>query len=148
VAKPAGTESEVSVRVLIAAVVSGFICLVPAGPSVTVAGDTHGTTFYGASFPHTITITIKRHGAVLSVLEIPSSVHLSIEGKREGGAGLPSLESFLSYHGNVVIRTRLTAEVEESESRNMEEIMARAPLTLILDDVDVVVESSAFEVGR
>ena len=94
------------------------------------------TTFFASAMGHRI--TIMRNGSLLTRLEIPRGVLLSIS------ADLPPSSSLslsrLEYQGSVVIRTKPDTEVDRFGSASGSAIMATAPMVLIVDGSNVVVD--------
>ena len=90
-----------------------------------------------ASYAWPYRVTIYRNGTLLTRLEIPKGVYLSVYSTDPRAPGaVPRFE----YHGDVMIRARPRSEVDSGESGNAEVMMEKAPLIMTAQSVDVVVE--------
>jgi hypothetical protein len=88
------------------------------------------------------TVTISRNGALLTRLEIPKGFFLSVHGD-----GLPVFSRELGgseFHREVTIRIRPANEVDLSQSRRADDIMALAPVLMTASGSDVLVQSRHF----
>ena len=123
-------------KLLSTVVLVGSMWLVPAAQDLGSAQTTPTTSYIASEYSHRI--TIKRHGALLSTIEFPVGVHLSVQGNVE----VRTLQGNVPrYHGDVVIQAQLAAEVPALDGEDMREVMLGSPLTLSLEDVDVEVET-------
>ena len=133
-------------KLLSTVVVVGSMCLVPATQDLGLVQRMPITTFISEEYSSRI--TIKRHGELLSTIEVPVGVHLSVQGNVDvhlnvrGDPEVRTLsEDLRDYHGDVVIQEQLAAEVPALEGQDMREVMLGSPWTLTLQDVDVSVET-------
>jgi len=98
------------------------------------------TAKYFSSYARAHRVILSRGGAVVATLDIPVGVYLSVYSSQPPVR--TAQEGRLEFHGNVEIRTRPRNEIDRAtESTNAEENMARAPLVLAAQDVDVVSET-------
>ncbi len=90
-------------------------------------------------------VTIKSPTGVMSVINLPVGVMLSVEHDR--AASDKPVRGTHTFRGDVIVRTRRYDELDTHErfgtpeERNAEVIMARSPFVLTLRDVDVTVET-------
>jgi len=95
---------------------------------------------YFSSYARAHRVTIRRNGNVVTTLEIPVGVYLSIYSDQPPVRS--AQEGRVEFHGNVEVRTRPRSEVDFSiESTNAEVTMAKAPLIVAAQNVDVVSET-------
>ena len=99
----------------------------------------HIESYFG---PHNaFRITIESETGVVSVMEVPAGVFLSVvasEYETRGSGDAPGVP--LLYRGDMTIRTRRHDEVREGESSSASALMAAAPLEISLRGVVVAVE--------
>jgi hypothetical protein len=95
---------------------------------------------YFSSYARAHRVTIRRNGNVVTTFEIPVGVYLSIYSDQPPVRS--TQEGRVEFHGNVEVRTRPRSEVDFSiESTNAEVTMAKAPLVVAAQNVDVVSET-------
>ena len=86
-------------------------------------------------------VTVQSENGMVSVLDVPRGVLLSVHTEAEYPRPVDRPRGFpWTFDGNIIIRMRRADEVAPGESRVSHEIMARAPLSIVLRDVTVVVE--------
>jgi hypothetical protein len=86
-------------------------------------------------------VIVNRKGALLTRLEIPKGVSLSLYAQH--GTRITHPGAFAEFHGDVVIRVRPDREVDLSKERPFaQEIMAMAPLVMTVGGADVVFQSA------
>jgi hypothetical protein len=99
--------------------------------------------FYAGAKPHRV--TIETQTGVVSVINVPAGVLLSVEGNR--AASDRPVRGPHRFRGDLILRTRRFEELDARErfgtpnERNASVIMDRALFVLTLRDVDVTVET-------
>jgi hypothetical protein len=97
------------------------------------------TEKYFSSYARAHRVTIRRNGNLVTTFDIPIDVYLSVYSDqvpvRTGQEGR------VEFHGNVEIRTLPRAEVDRPGPGDAEQMMARAPLVVAAQNVDVVSET-------
>lgn len=84
-------------------------------------------------------VTIQTDNGVLSVLEVPEGVYLSVQASEaQNPISEGSTDIHGAYQGDIVIRTCRVDETQENES--LDEKMAKSPLEMSLKNATVIVE--------
>lgn len=89
-----------------------------------------------------VKLTITSENGIVSVLEVREGVILNVVASEERNPGFNEpMELPRTYRGDITIRLRRQDEVQETESRVAQEIMARAPLEMTLKNAVVLLET-------
>ncbi len=94
---------------------------------------------YFSSFARAHRVTVSRNGNVVAGFDIPIGVYLSVYSDRPPVR--TAQEGRVEFHGNVEIRTLPRADVDRPGPGDAEQMMARAPLVVAAQNVDVVSET-------
>ncbi len=97
------------------------------------------TAKYFSSYSRPHRVTISRNGNVVTTLNIPAGVWLSVYSDQEPVR--TGQDGRLEFHGNVEIRTMPNAEVQRPGSGDATDMMASAPLVVAAQNVDVLSET-------
>jgi hypothetical protein len=116
-----------------------ILLLIIAMPIRSAAQGTQLTEKYFSSYARAHRITIRRNGNLVTTLDIPVDVYLSVYSDR-----VPvrtGQEGRVEFHGNVEIRTLPRAEVDRPGPGDAEQMMSSAPLVIAAQNVDVLSET-------
>ena len=97
------------------------------------------TTKYFSSYARAHRVTISRNGNVVTTLDIPAGVWLSVYSDQEPVR--TGQDGRLEFHGSVEIRTKPNAEVQRPGAGDATDMMATAPLVVAAQNVDVLSET-------
>jgi hypothetical protein len=97
------------------------------------------TTKYFSSYARAHRVTISRNGKVVSTLNVPVGVWLSVYSDQEPIR--TGQDGRVEFHGNVEIRTMPNADVQRPGSGDAAQMMASAPLVVAAQNVDVLSET-------
>jgi hypothetical protein len=97
------------------------------------------TTKYFSSYARAHRLTISRNGTVVTTLDVPVGVWLSVYSDQEPVR--TGQEGRIEFHGNVEIRTMPQAEVQRPGPGDAAQMMASAPLVVAAQNVDVLSET-------
>ncbi len=132
-------------RLAVVIVTVVLVCL-----AVTQAADDNSARIEGADYfssnsyfaaVQPYRVTIHSENGVVSVLHVPSGVFLNIDTSEQADENsMTSGELPRTFRGNLTIRTRRADEVKEGESQIAADIMASAPLEIVLRNATVLVE--------
>jgi|GEM_PF-6516985 len=95
-------------------------------------------TFYAPMAQYTI--TIQSENGIVSTIEIPTGVFLSVQATEKSNPDRTEKSSPKIYKGDVVIRTRRGDEVGKNESMAAWDMMQKSPFQLALEDVTVTID--------
>ena len=111
----------------------------PVAPPKVCVDDGSFRTFFNTTEAHKV--TIRSEGGVVTVLEVPEGVFLSVFGGAEATRSETSeADRSVSFSGDLTLRARRRDEMAVGESRNADDIMAKAPLEMKLESASVTVE--------
>ena len=97
------------------------------------------TAKYFSSYARPHRVTISRNGTIVTTLNVPAGVWLSVYSDQEPVR--TGQDGRLEFHGNVEIRTKPNAEVQRPGSGDATDMMATAPLVVTAQNVDVLSET-------
>ena len=97
------------------------------------------TTKYFSSYARAHRITISRNGNVMTTLDVPVGVWLSVYSDQEPVR--TGQDGRIEFHGNVEIRTMPNADVQRPGPGDATQMMASAPLVVAAQNVDVLSET-------
>jgi hypothetical protein len=126
----------------IAIIVSGTIAIVVLTTAVTsrlAAQTPQLTTKYFSSYARAHRVTISRNGNVMTTLDVPVGVWLSVYSDQEPVR--TGQDGRVEFNGNVEIRTMPNVDVQRPRPGDAAQMMASAPLVLAAQNVDVLSET-------
>jgi len=97
------------------------------------------TEKYFSSYVRAHRVTIRRNGNVVTTFDIPVGVYLSVYSDQQPVR--TAQEGRVEFHGNVEIRTLPRSDVDRNDGNDATQLMARAPLVVAAQNVDVVSET-------
>jgi len=97
------------------------------------------TAKYFSSYARAHRVTISRNGNVMTTLDIPVGVWLSVYSDQEPVR--TGQDGRVEFHGNVEIRTMPDADVQRPGPADAARMMASAPLVVAAQNVDVLSET-------
>jgi len=97
------------------------------------------TAKYFSSYARAHRVTISRNGNVMTTLDIPVGVWLSVYSDQEPVR--TGQDGRVEFHGNVEIRTMPNADVQRPGPGDAARMMASAPLVVAAQNVDVLSET-------
>jgi len=97
------------------------------------------TDKYFSSYARAHRVTIRRNGNVVTTFDIPVGVYLSVYSDQPPVR--TGQEGRLEFHGNVEIRTLPRGDAVRGDGNDATQLMARAPLVVAAQNVDVVSET-------
>jgi hypothetical protein len=97
------------------------------------------TNKYFSSYARAHRVTISRNGTVVTRLDVPAGVWLSVYSDQEPVR--TDQDGRLEFHGNIEIRTLPNADVRRPGSGDATDMMAQAPLIVAAQNVDVLSET-------
>ena len=131
------------VRKNIAVILSGTLAVVilmaVANSSRLAAQAPQLTAKYFSSYARAHRLTISRNGRVVTTLDVPVGVWLSVYADQEPVR--TGQEGRIEFHGNVEIRTMPNADVQRPGPGDAAQMMASAPLVVAGQNVDVLSET-------
>jgi hypothetical protein len=119
--------------------------LIGSTPSRTVpdvdslCGSTLSGAKYFSSYARAHRVTISRNGSVVTTLDIPDNVYLSVYSDQDPVR--TGQDGRVEFHGNVEIRTLPRGDAIPGNGNDATQLMARAPLVIAAQNVDVVSET-------
>lgn len=110
----------------------------PSIPAKTCGVDDTFKSFFGPARAYRV--KIESEGGVVSTLELPKGVYLSLYGASGSKRGeMDASTGTQTFSGDLTLRIRRADELVEGESAKAVDIMARAPLAMELRNVSVEV---------
>jgi hypothetical protein len=111
----------------------------PVSDSRAQSGDLEGGIFWAPNSARRVTLT--RNGALMASFEVPEGTFLSASYDDQQPSSIQA--GHWEFHGDFELRAQPLSESPPPPGggRRMEEIMRDAPLTLTVQDVDVLIEN-------
>jgi hypothetical protein len=127
-----------SIVVILSGTIAAVVLITAAVNSLAAQG-LQLTTKYFSSYARAHRVTISRNGNVVTTLDVPVGVWLSVYSDQEPVR--TGQDGRVEFHGNVEIRTMPNADVQRPGSGDATQMMASAPLVVAAQNVDVLSET-------
>jgi len=127
-----------TITVIVSATIAAVV-LTTAVASRLAAQAPQLTSKYFSSYARAHRVTITRNGNVITTLDVPVGVWLSVYSDQEPVR--TGQDGRVEFHGNVEIRTLLNADVPRPGAGDATQMMAGAPLVVAAQNVDVLSET-------
>jgi len=125
--------------VILSGTLAVVILMAVANSSRLAAQAPQLTAKYFSSYARAHRLTISRNGRVVTTLDVPVGVWLSVYADQEPVR--TGQEGRIEFHGNVEIRTMPNADVQRPGPGDAAQMMASAPLVVAGQNVDVLSET-------